>query len=111
AASTLLEKALGSLPRFVPTIERVRRARATFNLLRARELPAAAEIHAFQACLETLEEANRELEREVPPAFQDALRRCASPDGLRPSDLPDGFVAWTERIGASSYFKVTLSQS
>lgn len=110
AASQLLEKALGSIPRFVPTIERVQLARGRLRLLKGRELPTAAEVREFHVHLETLEAANAELEREVPSAYQEALRRCATPAGLPPSELPDGFVAWIEKIGAGSYFKVTLSQ-
>jgi hypothetical protein len=45
----------------------------------------------------------------VPPEFRDTLRRCATKTGISPSDLPDGFLKWIEKVGARSYFKVTLS--
>ena len=109
AESELLEKALGSIPRFRETIEQARYARLKVNVLKARDLPSAEEIREFQAHLQTLDEANQEFEREVPPEFRDTLRRCATRSGVSPGDLPDGFVDWIDEVGAQSYFKVTLS--
>jgi hypothetical protein len=105
----LLVKALGSLPRFRETIDQTRYARLKINVLKARELPSAEEIREFQEHLEVLGQANQELEREVPPEFRDTLRRCAIKAGVSPNDLPDGFLEWIEKVGARSYFKVTLS--
>jgi hypothetical protein len=109
AASELLEKALGSIPRFKATIEQTRRARMKINVLKARELPSAEEIREFQEHLATLADANIELEREVPAEFRDALRRCATRAGITPNELPDGFLKWIDKVGARAYFKVTLS--
>jgi hypothetical protein len=109
AASELFVKALGSIPRFRETIDQTRYARLKINVLKARELPSAEEIREFQEHLEVLGQANQQLEREVPPEFRDTLRRCAIKAGVSPNDLPDGFLEWIEKVGARSYFKVTLS--
>jgi hypothetical protein len=109
AESELLEKALGSIPRFRETMDDTRYARLKINVLKASELPSAKEIREFQEHLEVLEGANSELQREVPPEFRDTLRRTATRTGVSPNDLPDGFLEWIEKVGARSYFKVTLS--
>jgi hypothetical protein len=109
AASELLEKALGSIPRFKQTIESTRNARLQVKVLTARELPTADEISEFQAHLKSLADANDELEREVPAAFRDTLRRCATKTGVSPGELPEGFIDWVHTVGAQGYFKVTLS--
>ena len=105
----MLEKALGSIPRFRQTIINTRRSRLEINRLKAVALPTADEIRDFKQHLDVLEETGKELEREVPREYRDTLRRCATPAGVSPNDLPDGFLEWIDTVGARSYFKVTLS--
>jgi hypothetical protein len=109
ASSELLEKTLGAIPRFTQMIEATRLARLRVRVIKAKTLPSIDEIREFQAHLESLDATNTELEREVPAAFRDTLRRCATRSGVSPSELPEGFLDWVEKVGAQGYFKVTLS--
>jgi hypothetical protein len=108
AAVRLLEKPLAHGP-FSTTIERARAARTQLEVLSRRELPTAADVQAFVDACAVLADANGEIEQQVPRAYRSTLVRCASPDGVRPTELPEGFVEWIERVGAAAYFRVTLS--
>jgi hypothetical protein len=108
SAAYVLERPLSRGP-FAATIERARGARTQLRTLAAKDVPTTNDVRLFIKQRDVLAKANAEIEDQVPKQFRTALVQCASPEGLRPTELPEGFIDWIESVKAAAYFKVTMT--